>query len=196
MHPQTRQLADTEELLLVLAAQSGDRDAFRKLVDRYERRLLYFIRRLLGRNEGALDILQDVWLAIHRRLRELRSPGQFRSWAYQIARGRTVDVLRRNRRERELLQSLAEDEAETSGEDVADDFGDAEAIHLAMAEMSAPHREALTLHFLEDMTVEEMAAVVGRPAGTMKTRLFHAKRQLRAILEKSHHAESRTGRPE
>src|SRR5262245_28931990 len=127
MHPPNRQLADTEELLLVLAAQSGDRDAFRKLVDRYERRLLYFIRRLLGRNEGALDVLQDVWLAIHRRLRELRSPGQFRSWAYQIARGRTIDVLRRNPRERELLQELAEDEAETSEEDVADDFGDAEA---------------------------------------------------------------------
>ncbi|MFO0984386.1 MAG: sigma factor-like helix-turn-helix DNA-binding protein [Planctomycetota bacterium] len=53
------------------------------------------------------------------------------------------------------------------------------------------HREVLVLHFLEDLSLEEVAAIVGCPIGTVKSRLFHAKRALQAVLRRTHHDQSR-----
>ena len=60
----------------------------------------------------------------------------------------------------------------------------AEAVHAALPKLSLAHREVLTLHFLEGAPVEEIAAVLDVPAGTVKSRLFHARRALRAVIER------------
>src|SRR5436305_5538759 len=95
-----------QEYALVVRAQRGDTGAFRALVDQYDRRLLYFVLRFLPDAERALDVLQDVWLTLLRRLPGLRAPGAFRVWLYQIAHDRVVDVLRRRRREQEAQAIL------------------------------------------------------------------------------------------
>ena len=95
-----------EEIALVLRAQQGDSAAFAELIERYDRRLHYFVRRLLPDADLALDILQDVWLTLHRRLSGLRAPEAFRVWLYQIAHGRVVDVLRRQRRQEKAQEVL------------------------------------------------------------------------------------------
>src|SRR5262245_66154788 len=101
-----------QERLWVRAAQSGDTDAFRRLVDIYDRRLLYFVLRFLPDAHQALDVLQDVWLVVLRRLPGLRAPEAFRVWLYQIAHDKVVSLLRRQRREEEMYASLGNHHAD------------------------------------------------------------------------------------
>jgi RNA polymerase sigma-70 factor (ECF subfamily) len=172
-----------EEQLTVLLAQRGNRDAFRRLVDRYDRRLLYFVRRILGESDGSFDVLQSIWLTVHRRLKGLRAPDAFRVWLYRIAHDQAVTELRRRARRPFLFEDVDAPEIceEATSEEVA--FEDAELIHAAIQKLSIDHRRVLTLHFLEEMPIEEIAEVIGCPLGTVKSRIHYAKLALRRRIE-------------
>ena len=173
--------------LLVLKCRRGDAAAWRDLIAHWERRLFYFVRRLVGGERDAWDVLQQTWLAAYKALPTLQEPRALRAWLYRIAHRQAVSHLRRT--------SAAPD----SGASGIDDAGDmavgrcddgsfaaetAEQVHAGLAALSLAHREVLTLHFLEDASVDEIAAVLDVPAGTVKSRLFHAKRALRAAIER------------
>lgn len=177
----------TEELSLVRCAQRGDADAFRRLVDLYDRRLLYFVRRFLKDSDRGLDVLQEIWLTMLRRLHSLRSPEAFRVWLYQIAHDRVVDVVRRTVREERLQQMAFENFAERNGDDPAWTFEQAEFVHSALEQLTPEHREVLVLRFLEDMTLEEIAATVGCSPGTVKSRLHYARLAVRREAERLGH---------
>ncbi len=178
----TNDAGQTEERLTVLLAQQGDQDAFRRLVDLYDRRLLYFVRRILGGADGALDVLQSVWLAVHRRLRNLQSPAAFRPWLYRVAHDQAVTELRRKTRRPVLFEDAPVCPPDLAREDEAV-FENAELVHAALLGLSLDHRRVLTLRFLEDMPVEEIAEVIGCGAGTVKSRLHYAKAALRRRIE-------------
>ncbi len=172
----------TEQLylrVLVLRAQAGDEAAFAELAGRYETRLRYYLRKLLGNAHTAEDALQDVWLDVFRGLPRLAEPAAFTAWLYRIARDRACRVLRRAPRDRAL------DEAEVPDEASAEDFSvaDAEVIHIALDALAAEHREVLVLRFLEEMSYEDIARVAGCELGTVRSRLHYAKRALRRALE-------------
>jgi RNA polymerase sigma-70 factor (ECF subfamily) len=175
-----------QERLWVLRAQRGDVEAFRLLVERHDRRLLYFVLRLLPNRDRALDILQDTWLTLVRRLANLRSPDAFRVWLYQIAHDRVVDVLRRERCQRSAFEVLREGafEALPSHEELIDQ---ADLVHHALDQLSADHREVLLLRFLEDLSLEEISATLRCSLGTVKSRLHYARRALRQEVERLVH---------
>lgn len=181
-----RDVSQVEEALTVIAAQEGDGEAFRRLVNRYDARLLYFIRRIVGETESAYDVLQAAWLAVHRRLRSLKSPEAFRVWLYRIAHDQAVSQIRANVRE-ELLLSALQETATSETADEQDSYDDAEQIHHALERLSVDHRRVLTLFFLEEMRIDEIAAVLNCPAGTVKSRLSAAKRALHVQIERAGH---------
>ncbi|MGL4555130.1 MAG: RNA polymerase sigma factor [Gemmataceae bacterium] len=172
---------ELEEQLTVLLAQQGDREAFRRLVDAYDARLLYFVRRILGDADGALDVLQSVWLAVHRRLVGLQCPSAFRVWVYRIAHDLAVTEVRRRTRRPVLFEDVPPEQAADAADDAA--FEDAELVHRALLGLSVDHRRVLTLRFLEDMPIGEIAAVVGCGPGTVKSRLHYARAALRRRIE-------------
>src|SRR5688572_4471365 len=110
----TSEQQQLEEALLVLRAQQGDGQAFRALVELYDQRLLYFIRRVLDESDEAFDVLQEVWLQVHRNLRRLRSPRAFRVWLYRIAHDQTMSALRRSRRSVPLEKPPLEEVADVN----------------------------------------------------------------------------------
>lgn len=177
--------ADYEERLTVLSAQEGDGPAFRSLVERYDRRLLYFLRRMLGETDEAFDVLQSVWLLVHRNLRKLTAPEAFRVWLYRIAHAQAVSELRRRSRSR-IDETASEPVAPAPDSELA--FDNAELVHAALAHLSIDHRRVLTLHFLEDMRVDEIAQVLDCPPGTVKSRLYYARLALRRRIEELDHA--------
>jgi RNA polymerase sigma-70 factor (ECF subfamily) len=170
---------ELEERLTILLVQRGDRDAFRRLVDAYDPRLHYFVRRILGDADGALDVLQSVWLTVHRRLGDLQSPRAFRVWVYRIAHDLAVTELRRRTRRPVPFEDLPADQPDD--EDTA--FEDAELVHAGLLGLSVDHRRVLTLRFLEDMTIDEIADVLGCGPGTVKSRLHYARAALRRRIE-------------
>jgi len=170
----------------VLRARRGDVDAFRHLVDLHDRRLLYFVLRFVADGETALDILQDVWLILFRRLPELRAPEAFRVWLYQIAHDRVVDLLRRRRREEQAHEVLRNGLVEYE-EGPEERLEQVELVHHALDQLSPEHREVLLLRFLEELSLEEIAEALRLSLGTVKSRLHYARLALRRQVEMIDH---------
>ena len=176
------------ERLLVVRAQAGDDAAFAELVERYSLRLRYFLRKLLGGErhrgrslqDGAEDLLQDVWLDVLRQLPRLKDPQALSAWLYRIARDRAYGRMRRLRRAEPLDEANVVDAVEVEAE-----FSPEEAarIHAALDQLPSEQREVLVLRFLEDMTYEQIAGVVGCQLGTVRSRIHYGKQALRRVLE-------------
>lgn len=167
--------------LLVFRCKRRDRAALDELVRTWERRLFYYICRLVDDEQDAWDILQETWLKAVRGIGSIREPATLPAWLYRIARNTSMSHLRKRYADKALLEAC--DPPGEADEPVGLSFEDAAVVHEALGQLSVPHREVLTLHFLEQMSVEEIAGIVDAPAGTVKSRLYHAKRALRTLLE-------------
>jgi RNA polymerase sigma-70 factor (ECF subfamily) len=170
----------TRDAWLALRCQAGEAAAFEDLVAAMERPLRYYATKLLASDERALDVLQDVWLRVFRDIRRLKDPGSLRPWMYRVTRGLAVDRIRGSTSRERAEEAHAEEFQEASDPELS--WADADAVHEALDQMELKHREVLVLHFLEDFSVEEIAAVVGRAEGTVKSRIYHAKREMKTIL--------------
>jgi RNA polymerase sigma-70 factor (ECF subfamily) len=165
---------------IALRCQSGDSGAFEDLVAAMERPLLYYATSLMGNPDSGLDVLQEVWIKAFRGIDKLKDPGALRSWLYTITHGIAVDRIRRNTSRERAEQVELEDFQEAEEPSFAAE--DAAAIHEALGEIGFRHREVLVLHFLEDLSIAEIAKVVDCSEGTVKSRLHYAKRAMKQIL--------------
>jgi RNA polymerase sigma-70 factor (ECF subfamily) len=165
---------------IALRCQSGEAGAFEDLIAAMERPLLYYATSLTGSSDSGLDVLQEVWLRVFRGISKLKDPGALRSWLYSITHGVAVDRIRRNRSREKAEEVELEDFQEAEEPSFAAE--DAAAIHEALGEIGLRHREVLVLHFLEDLSIAEIARVVGCSEGTVKSRMHYAKRAMKEIL--------------
>ena len=170
------------ERVLVLRAQIGDRAAFHELVTLYQERLTYYVHRLVQDSHQSRDILQQVWLDVFRTLGKLQSPGAFRVWLYRIAHDRVVTYIRREIMDSDAREQLAVDAIETQHWNDLDLLENVELVHFALNKLSVIHREIMTLRFLEEMDVKEIARVMECSEGTAKSRLHYAKNAMRRII--------------
>ena len=170
----------TQYAWMALRCQSGEPGAFEDLIAVMERPLLYYAMALTGDADSALDILQDVWLRVFRNIGKLNDPGALRPWLYSIVHGIAVDRIRKNSRREAAEQSQYEEFVEAEEPLFANE--DAAAIHQALSEIGFLHREVLVLHFLEDLSMAEIATVVGCSEGTVKSRIHYAKRAMKVVL--------------
>lgn len=166
---------------LALRCQSGETEAFEDLIAVMERPLLYYAMSLTGSQDSALDVLQEVWLKVFRGIRKLKDPASLRPWLYSIAHGVAVDRIRRNYSRERAEQIHVEDFDETEEPTFANE--EPEDVHQALARLGAQQREVLVLHFLKDLSIVEIAGVVGCSEGTVKSRIHYAKKALKKILE-------------
>ena len=172
--------ADAERALdayLAASARTGDARAFGLLFKRWNGRFLAHAWRLLGDAEAAKDAVQDGWAEIVRGLPRLGEPGAFPAWSYRIVSRRCAKAIGRLVARRRLEAAVA---AEPH---TAETAPDTERLRKAIAALPAELRAAIALYHLEDMSVAEVAVALDVPAGTVKTRLMHARRKLRAALE-------------
>jgi RNA polymerase sigma factor (sigma-70 family) len=177
-----RDKEDVARELLALRCRRGDRAALEELIHTWEPRLLYFIRRLVRDEADAWDILQETWMKVVKGISSLSDPQRLAPWLYRVARNTTLS----HARSREPPHEALEDHPETLADDPASgallEFEDAEQVNRGLSSLSLSHREVLTLFFLEDMSVEEVATVLDIPPGTVKSRLHYAKRALRKVI--------------
>jgi RNA polymerase sigma-70 factor (ECF subfamily) len=171
-----RQILESE--LLVTRCQRGDAQAFEGLVHLWERSLFYYLRRLAPGEADAWDLLQETWLKAFRSIRTLRDPRTFPAFLYATARNNAVSRFRLR----------TQDDAPMAGANgsIADcafvAFDNAEQVHHALDQLPLLQREALTLYFLEDLSIEDIARVLTVPEGTVKSRLHYAKQAIKKIL--------------
>ncbi len=178
-----RSTSDIYDELLALRCQRGDNAAWNELVQRYTDRLWYFVRRLIEDDDDAAQVLQEVWLQVLRGLSALRKVDRLAPWLYTVARRAAMNHYREQyaapTREAEPdLDQIVDDEP--SG---ADQFENAELVHFGLRQLGRAEREVLTLFFLQDLSLGEIAAVLEIPVGTVKSRLSRARRELRSLLD-------------
>ncbi|MBU0533812.1 MAG: RNA polymerase sigma factor [Candidatus Omnitrophica bacterium] len=169
--------------LLVLRCRRGEKNALEELIRNWERRLFYYVRRLVDNEQDAWDILQEVWLKVIRGIKSLREPRSLPPWLYRIARNTAMSHFRTQHSKLVLIN----ENENTSYIDENNEhfhFEDAEQVHYGLSRISLPHRDVLTLYFLQDLSLEEIAEVLEVPMGTVKSRLHYAKSALRTVLEK------------
>lgn len=173
------------EQLIVLRCQAGDEGAFEELFRRYGEHTHRYLSSVVGA-AAADDLQQDAWITVYQHISSLANPSGFRAWLFQVVRSRLLDALRRGWRDREILEALrheADGDSHVSAETEGDLGVDEEDIARALAQLSPEHREVLVLRFWEGLSYSEIALVTRVPPGTVRSRLFHAKRLIHHFLE-------------
>ena len=176
---------------LVAAAQTGDRKAVDRLARLWQPDLLRHAYRLCGEADLAQDVLQDAWLDIVRGLGGLQETAAFPAWAYRIVTRKTAALIRKRqsaRRTRAAMQ--AEPAAPLDGAAQMETHLDVGRVARAMAQLPPDQRSAMALYHRQEMSVAEIAIALDVPAGTVKTRLMHARRKIRAALETAENGET------
>lgn len=174
----------TTDELLAIRCQLGEPGAFDALIARWHGPLWSYARRVTGADDAADDVVQEVWMQIVRGLPRLKAPASLRAWMFGIARRRLMDRLRRQYAaphfaDTDLDVFQAPDNAAI---DEVQLVGELEQMHDALATLPAVERDTLALFYLQELSLQEMADVLGVPIGTIKSRLFRARNQLRARL--------------
>lgn len=168
-------------VLRVARAQSGDRAALEALLRDHQQPLYRHVRTIVGDAELALDVLQSTLLIIVRRLGGLRDPRWFRAWAYRIATREGVHAARRRKRDLCLLEGPTGIDATPAEVPFVDPV-----LFRACADRlgALPPAAELTLrlHYLEEMTLVEIAEALEIPLGTVKSRLAYGLARLREQL--------------
>lgn len=157
-------------------AAEGDRKAFDLLYRRWHPRLLRFAYRLTRNSDEARDVMQDASLTIARDIHKLRDPEKFSAWAYTIVRRRAADHIDRSVRARNLTSEMPEPETGI-GADIK------LSLRQALSRLPESDRLMLTLFYVDGLRGTEIAAALGIPLGTVKSRLFTARQNLKTIYE-------------
>ncbi|MEM9422195.1 MAG: sigma-70 family RNA polymerase sigma factor [Pseudomonadota bacterium] len=164
--------------LLVTLVRTGDRAAAERLAARWHPRLMRTARRWLRDGPQAEEAVQEAWAGIVKGWWRLSDPAKFPAWAFGILYRKCADRISANVKDRTRMVTL-EDEASESSQPRAENLL---AVDQALERLSPDHRLAAILFFGEGLTLKEIAKVAGVPVGTAKSRIYHARQQLRSLL--------------
>lgn len=188
---------------LICRCQDNDVAAFDGIVARYKHKIFNYIYRMVGDSDESEDLTQEVFVKTYLAISSFRNESSLNTWLYRIANNLCIDSHRKRARRQNALGgppvSLNEPAMESEGEDAGPGREVADRsfepyrmlaqqeldtqIKAALARLPLKMRTVVVLHDLEDMPYEQIASVVGCPLGTVKSRLFNARMQLRDLLK-------------
>lgn len=173
---------------LVASARIGDKLALERLAQRWHPKLLGHAHRLTGEPDLAAEAAQEAWLDIMRGIGGLDDADAFPAWAMRIVSRRCARIIRGRQRWRRKHSALAgEPEVPSDTPETVTARGEATAVRIALAGLSADQKAAIGLFYLEEMSVAEVAVALEVPVGTVKSRLMHARNKLRNLLVGGNH---------
>jgi RNA polymerase sigma factor (sigma-70 family) len=172
----------SEDDLLAVRCQLGEREAFDELIRRWHEPLWKYARRLTGDEDAAAETVQEAWLRVVRGIARLRDPERLRAWLFGITRRVVMDRLRAKYGEPVMVD--IEDVDVAGAEEASELAGDVEMMLEELQRLPLLEREVLVLFYLRELTLNELADILGVPIGTIKSRLFRARHSLRRQLER------------
>lgn len=177
---------DRELVTAVLANRPG---AFERLVREHQGLCWHIIRRMVRNSEDARELCQDTFLRVHQCLHQYRADSALKSWIGRVA---WTIALRHLQRKRIALVDNSDDEDGSLLENIGDGFdleaacADAETmrhLHAAIDALPPLQRTLLTLYYLDETSIPDMARITGMASGTIKSHLFRSRLRLRGVLE-------------
>lgn len=169
-------LSYIQNQLLVMAAQDGNEAALDKLVSLWQKKLWQYVFRLTNDVHASWDITQQCWLDIIKGLRKLHNPKSFKAWAYRIATNRTIDWLKNKKKNQHInLESIEIDRSQKDN--------DLQVKELVQR-LKNDSRVVLSLYYFEQLSIPEISIALNIPPGTVKSRMFTAREELKQLWEK------------
>ena len=178
---------------LVLKAQQGDVHAFDELVERYHGKIYGLTYNMTSNREDAEDLTQEVFVKAFQALPRFKGKSSFYTWIYRIAVNKTINYRKKRNRKRAL--SLDQFDQEIKTDEVYHDLTSKgsplrnlsltelqKKMNEALLTLSEKHRTVIVLHDMQGIPHEEIAKMVGASVGTIRSRLFYARRQMQAEL--------------
>jgi RNA polymerase sigma-70 factor (ECF subfamily) len=188
-----------EDRALIARAQAGDMAAFRRLVERHQRRAFAIALALVRDENDARELVQDAFLRVFRNLQTFQGGSSFFTWLYRIITNLSIDLIRKPGRQTTDLRELEEARLEFDegadldlpflsrfdGADPADVVRRREIaarLQSALDALPSYHRAVIVMREMDGLSYEEMAQVMGVSKGTIMSRLFHARQKLQRAL--------------
>ena len=170
-----------EDEWIAVRCQLGERTAFDELIHRWQGPIWRYVRSLTD-EDAAQDINQDIWLRVLRGIGGLRDPARLRAWLFGIAHRTWIDTLRK--KYAVVVAEIDEADQEEGADPLVPEEREQElaALEHGLSRMPALEREALTLFYLRELSLQEIAQALDIPIGTVKSRLHRARRMLRREL--------------
>jgi RNA polymerase sigma-70 factor (ECF subfamily) len=173
---------DVPDATLIARISTGDRLAMHTLFARHKTRVYRFILRLIGDTASADDLTSEVFLAVWRRAHKFRGRAAASTWLLGIARFKALGELRRRR---VIAPDLEQPDASDPAADPEASWADKHRgamLRKCLGALSPEHRTIIDLVYYHEKSVQEVAAIVGVPCATVKTRMFYARKKLTALL--------------
>jgi RNA polymerase sigma-70 factor (ECF subfamily) len=178
---------------LVQRVRTGDREAFRALVERYQRKIAGLALGMVHNRDDALDIVQEAFTKAYQNLERFKGDAAFYTWVYRIAYNLCVDHQRREAKQAEvsldgddrgskLPPALQDGARRDQPFERARDAEIARRVRAAIGDLTPEHRAVILLRELEGLSYAEISQVLECPKGTVMSRLHYARRQLQARL--------------
>ena len=181
-----------QEAQIVQRVLQGDVNAFEKLVLEYEKSVYAITQRMTGNAEDAADMTQETFIKAYNSLSSFRGDSKFSVWLYRIATNVCLDFLRSRSRKPTVSLSVEDDDGEEVELDIADESQSPErllergltrdAVRRGLNARSPEYRQILLLREIQGLSYEEIADVLTLEVGTVKSRIFRARKRLCAFL--------------
>jgi RNA polymerase sigma-70 factor, ECF subfamily len=176
--------ADAEDTALLARIATGSEAAMGTFYHRHEARVYAFLMQRLGNAADAAEVLNEVMLEVWRGARHFAGRAKVTTWLLGIAQNRSIDLLRRRgRRAAESLDFDVVDDSPDPGPAAVANAQNGEYIRRCMEGLPEAQRQVVHLTFFEDLPYGEIAEILTIPEGTVKTRMFHARKALARCLE-------------
>ncbi|MFT6396062.1 MAG: RNA polymerase sigma-70 factor (ECF subfamily) [Bradymonadia bacterium] len=184
------------DINLVKLARNGDRMAFQKLVERYQRKIFGLCYGMVRNQDDAMDLVQETFVKVFKNLVRFEGQSSFYTWAYRIATNVCIDFLRKAKRQRTVDYDdaiMRDDEVEDVGSLLPSRLGVnpakvygrrelLEKIEEALGTLSPNHRQAIVLREVEGLSYQEIADIMEVSIGTVMSRLHHARKNMQKEL--------------
>ncbi len=178
---------EAQGLALLKAIAAKDETAIAAFYRLYEACIYRFVLSRLNDTHAAADILNEVMLEVWKSANKFEGRSKLRTWLLGIAHFKVLDYhrARKHRDHEEVDEQLADESPGVQQEGLLQAAQDARLLQQALSHLSPEHRQVLHLAFFEDMNYTEIGAVMGVPEGTVKSRIFHAKKLAKKQLQRS-----------
>jgi RNA polymerase sigma-70 factor, ECF subfamily len=179
---------DQNEVLLIRNVANGDRNAFRELYDLYQRRLFAYLLKLIEERATVEEVFNDVMFEVWRQAGSFRGDAKVATWIFGIAHHKAMNARRRTEGQHAIVDLSEADQVKSAGpnaQELAEQSDAGKLVRPALGRLSEEHRTVIELTFYHGFSYAEIASIVNCPVNTVKTRMFHARRQLRELLSKA-----------
>ena len=170
---------------LILKIQGGNLDALGEIYDRHRHLVFRTALAICNDPEAAADLLQDVFLRLHRFAARVDPERPLEPWLYRVTANQTYTWVKRHQRWSHPLEEIAEwlsSGVKHSPQYITEQDDESKRIQAAIAKLSLPHRVVVVMYYINDLSLNEIAEILEIPEGTVKSRLHYGRRALRNQL--------------